>query len=79
VDDERDFESSEKEKKLWEKVRNGVITDEYRQVEKKVKNIIQRAKRNFEKRLAAGSNGSKRPFYTYVKQRTIRADQRLDR
>jgi hypothetical protein len=58
-----------KKKKLWKKVRNGVITDEYRQVEK-VKNIIQRAKRNFEKRLAAGSIGSKRPFYAYVKQRT---------
>ncbi len=58
-----------KKKKLWKKVRNGVITDEYRQVQK-VKNIIQRAKRNFEKRFAAGSNGSKGPFYAYVKQRT---------
>jgi hypothetical protein len=59
-----------KKKRLWKKVRNGVITDEYRQAEKTVKKLIQGAKRGFEKRLAAGGNRNKRPFYAYVKQRT---------
>jgi hypothetical protein len=43
-------------------------TEEYRAAEKEVKNRIRNAKRNFEKKLAAG--GQKRPFYAYVKKKT---------
>ncbi len=38
-------------------------------MEKEVKNMIRKAKRRFEKKLAAGGDSNKRPFFVYVKQR----------
>jgi hypothetical protein len=51
-------------------VRNNQITEEYKKVEKDVKNMIRNAKRKFEKKLASGNDGNKRPFFAYIKQRT---------
>jgi hypothetical protein len=59
-----------KKKRMWKRVREGQITEEYKKVEKEVKNMIRKAKRRFEKKLAAGGDGNKRPFFAYVKQRT---------
>ncbi len=59
-----------KKKRLWKVVRNNRITEEYKQVEKEVKNMIRKAKRKFKKKLADGNEGNKRPFFAYVKQRT---------
>ncbi len=59
-----------KKKRMWKAVRNSQITEEYKQVEKEVKNLIRNAKRKFEKKLASGNDGNKRPFFAYVKQRT---------
>lgn len=46
------------------------MTDEYRQAERKVKNMIRSAKRGFEKRLAEDSKGNSRPFYAYLRKKT---------
>jgi hypothetical protein len=59
-----------KKKKMWTRVRNSGVTAEYREQEKKVKNMIRTAKRKFEKKLAVGNDGNKRPFFAYVKQKT---------
>ncbi len=42
-----------KKKSMWKAVRNSRIMDEYKQVEKEVKNLIRNAKRKFEKKLAS--------------------------
>jgi hypothetical protein len=44
--------------------------EEYREADKKVKNMMGTAKRNFEKRLANEKGSSNGPFYAYVKKRT---------
>jgi hypothetical protein len=44
--------------------------EEYREADKKVKNMIWTAKRNYEKRLANEKGSSNRPFYAYVKKKT---------
>ncbi len=46
------------------------IPDEYKGLEKLVKNIIQKVKIKYEKKLAAGCDGNKRPFFAYVRQKT---------
>jgi len=55
-----------RKRRLWRK--NGQ-NDEYREAEKKVRNLIRNAKRNFEKKLAK-SNGNSKPFYSYLKNKT---------
>jgi len=59
-----------KKKRLWKKAKQGSGLDEYRTADKKVKNMIRAAKRNFEKRLAYEKGGNSRPFYAYVKKKT---------
>jgi hypothetical protein len=59
-----------RKKRLWKKVRTGQITAEYKEVEKRVRTMIRTAKRNFEKKLAAGNKGNKRPFFAYIKRKT---------
>ena len=51
-------------------MRDGPIPETYKQVEKNVKNLIRNSKRKFEKKLASGNNGNKKPFYAYVKKQT---------
>jgi hypothetical protein len=58
-----------RKKKLWKMCR-GQATDEYKATEKKVKKMVRNAKRNFEKKLAEGNGGNKRPFFAYVKKKT---------
>ena len=62
-----------RKKRLWRRARDGVEVEEYREEEKRVRNLIRAAKKNFEKRLAdgAGKDGvKKRQFFSYVRQRT---------
>jgi hypothetical protein len=59
-----------KKKRIWRSIRGGQVTEEYREAEKKVKNLIRNSKRGFEKKLAEGGGGNKRPFFAYVKRRT---------
>ena len=58
-----------RKKRLWKAIRGGAITEEYRQAEKRVKNLIRNAKRSFEKKLA-DKNSSNRQFFAYVKKKT---------
>ncbi len=53
------------------------ITPEYREADKRAKNLIRTAKRRFEKRLADGEGGNSRPFFHTSKERQ-RAGQLLD-
>ena len=59
-----------RKKKLWRAVRGGQITEEYKQAEKSVKNMIRNSKRRFEKKLAENKGGSNRQFFAYVKKKT---------
>ena len=59
-----------RKKRIWRTVRGGQITEEYREAEKKVRNLIRNSKRSFEKKLAAGGGGSNRPFFAYIKHKT---------
>jgi len=59
-----------RKKRLWKKTKNNQPSDEYLAVEKKVRNLIRNSKRRFEKKLASGNEGNKRPFFAYIKQRT---------
>jgi hypothetical protein len=62
-----------RKKRLWKSAKEGAKLDEYKAAEKKVRNLIRNAKRNFEKKIARGSGSeqnSKRKFHAYVRQRT---------
>lgn len=56
-------------KRLWRTVKGGVITEEYRKLDKRVKNMIRSAKRKMEKKLADGG-GNKKSFFAYIKRKT---------
>ena len=53
------------DRRLWKSVKAGVITEEYRKLERKVKNMIRRAKRKMKNLVDGG--GSKKSFYAYIK------------
>ena len=55
-----------RKRRLW---RRNAPTAEYREAEKKVRNLVRNAKRNFEKKLAK-NNGNSKPFYSYLKNKT---------
>jgi hypothetical protein len=59
-----------RKRRLWKKAKGASGVEEYREADKKVKNMIRTAKRNFEKRLANEKGSSNRPFYAYVKKKT---------
>ncbi len=50
-------------KRMWKKLRNGLIREEYMKVEKEVRNMIRKAKRGFEKEMAAGGDANKHPYF----------------
>jgi hypothetical protein len=52
-----------RKKRLWRQVRGGGLTEEYREADKRVENLIRNAKRRFEKKLANKEGGSNRPFF----------------
>jgi hypothetical protein len=58
-----------KKRRLWKKTGRGVPNNEYIKAEKKLRNLIRNAKRNFDKKLAK-SHGNSKPFYAYLKKKT---------
>ena len=58
-----------RKKRIWrrEKFQDSA---EYREAEKKVKNLIRNAKRSYERKLARDSKNNSKPFYAYLKGRT---------
>jgi hypothetical protein len=59
-----------KKRRLWKRDKHKLDKTEYREQEKKTRNLIRNAKKRFERRLAEGGASNKRPFYAYVKNRT---------
>ena len=59
-----------RKRRIWQKERHGNPTQEYKEVEKKVRNLVRNAKRSFERKLANECNNNSRPFYAYLKRRT---------
>jgi hypothetical protein len=46
------------------------ISQQYKETEKKVRDLIRKAKRNLERKLATENNGNNKPFYAYLKAKT---------
>jgi hypothetical protein len=59
-----------RKKRLWKRDKHKADKTEYKEQEKKTRNLIRNAKKRFERRLADGGTTNKRPFYAYVKNRT---------
>jgi hypothetical protein len=59
-----------KKKRLWARDKNRQDKAEYKAQEKLTRNLIRKAKKKFERRLADGGGQNKRPFYAYVRNRT---------
>jgi hypothetical protein len=59
-----------KKKRLWKRDKHKEDKTKYKEHEKLVRNLIRRAKKEFEKRLAEGGSYNKKPFYEYVKNKT---------
>ena len=59
-----------RKKRLWRRDRGRGISEEYKEMEKSVKNMIRNAKRKYEKKLADTKSGNNRQFYAYVKRKT---------
>jgi Reverse transcriptase (RNA-dependent DNA polymerase)/Endonuclease-reverse transcriptase len=59
-----------RKKRIWKRDKNRTDKTEYKQQEKKVRNMIRAAKKKFERRLADGGGQNKRPFYAYVRAST---------
>ncbi len=57
-------------RRLWKKAKGGSGVEEYKEADKKVKNMIQTAKRNYEKRLANEKESSNMPFHAYLKKKS---------
>jgi len=60
----------ERKKRLWKSAKAGGSMEEYKEAEKKARNMVRNAKRRMEKKLAEGQEGNKRPFYAYIKKKT---------
>ena len=52
------------------KAKNGNGDQDYKEAEAKVNNLIRKAKRGLEKRLAQDKHRNSKPFYNYVKKKT---------
>ncbi len=64
------LQAVKKKKRLWKAAKRSASYEQYKEMELKVKKLIRNAKRSFEKRLASGNGNNKRPFFSYVKQKT---------
>jgi hypothetical protein len=60
----------ERKKRLWRTCRDRIPTDEYKEAEKRIRNLIRNVKRRFEKKFASGNGGQKRQFFAYIKKKT---------
>ncbi len=63
-----------RKKRLWRKLRRGDNSTEYNEAEKKLRNLIRNAKRNFEKKLAK-DKGNSRPFFAYLSRKQPHVQQ----
>lgn len=59
-----------KKKRVWRKDGAGHRSQEYLEIEKKVKNLVRNAKRAYERRLARDTGKNSKPFYAYLKGKT---------
>ena len=59
-----------RKRRVWRKEQFRATTAEYKEAEKKVKNLIRNAKRSYEKKLAQECKNNSRPFYAYLKRKT---------
>ncbi len=57
-----------RKRRLWKKSKGASGVEEYREADKKVKDMMGTAKINFEKRLANEKGSSNGPFYAYVRK-----------
>ena len=59
-----------RKRRIWQKEKNRNPSEEYKEAEWKVRNLIRNAKRSYERKLAKECNGNSRPFYAYLKRKT---------
>ena len=59
-----------RKRRIWRKERYQNPSEEYKEVERKVRNLIRNAKRSYERKLARESGSNSRPFYAYLKRKT---------
>ncbi len=57
-----------RKKRLWRRDRGRGISEECKEMEKRVKNMIRNAKRKYEKKLADSKSGNNRQFYAEDKK-----------
>jgi hypothetical protein len=57
-----------KKRRVWSKTKDK-NSPEYKNIEKKVRNLIRNAKRNMERKLALENGGNSKPFYSYLKSK----------
>jgi len=58
-----------KKQRMWKETKRGASIEEYKMEDKKVKNMIRRAKNSYEKKIAEAV-GNNKPFYAYVKRKS---------
>ena len=60
-----------KKNRIWKRDKFRADKSEYKEQEKKTRNLIRNAKRSFEeKKLSRDNSGNSRPFFAYIKQKT---------
>ena len=59
-----------RKRRIWRKEKDRIESQEYRDAEKKVRNLIRNAKRAYERKLAKEAKDNSRPFYAYLKRKT---------
>jgi hypothetical protein len=57
-----------KKRRVWSKTKDR-NSPEYKNIEKKVRNLIPNAKRNMERKLALENGGNSKPFYAFLKSK----------
>ena len=58
-----------KKHRMWQDTKRGADVEEYKREDKRVKNLIKKAKNKYERKLAE-NGGNNRPFYAYVKRKS---------
>ena len=58
-----------KKQRMWKETKQGASVEDYKKEDKKVKNMIRRAKNSYERKIAEAV-GNNKPFYAYVKRKS---------
>jgi len=58
-----------KKHRMWKETKNGASMEDYKAEDKRVKNLIKKAKNKYERKLAE-NGGNNRPFYAYIKRKS---------